>query len=181
MTAADLDLDALAVVVEGMTPGEYRADLDVFDAAEGIVACIYNGDAPEISMFTQTVEGIGGGWTAAEWTKEASDARWAKASERQELKDAVGFVALANNRDALIAQARDAARLARRAEALEAEVRVICEALERTLPVFGEMTAVQVFVGDGPPLAGDVNEARGIVSRLRALLTPTKEADRAAE
>jgi hypothetical protein len=40
------------------------------------------------------------------------------------------------------------------------------------------MTAVQVFVGDGPPLAGDVNEARGIVSRLRALLTPTKEADR---
>ena len=98
-------LEEIERAVEAMTGAPWKADLDVFDAEEGIVACITSPIASDMSSLLATIC-TDLALSESEWTRAKADAHYAQAKAGQEMRDARGIVALRNSAPALLAHIR---------------------------------------------------------------------------
>jgi hypothetical protein len=101
--------EALRRLQVAATRGPFEADLDIFDADEGIVAIVTD---LKISTIIKIETGlvIKRGDPKAEWTAEDSvrrDAVWKKAREGQEFQDAQYIAALLNAAPGLLAEVQE--------------------------------------------------------------------------
>jgi hypothetical protein len=94
MITAD-ELKRLRALCDAATPGPWEADLDVFDAEEGIVACIIDRPISTIiKIETELRIAAADPWTAED--SQRRDDTWKLARAGQEIKDAQ-LVAAARN------------------------------------------------------------------------------------
>lgn len=102
------DLDVLEQALAGMTTGPFAAELDVFDAADGVVATVSDKGTRMLAILGTDFAVS----TEAEWeadpkaARAKSDAAYVAARAGQELRDARGIAVAVNALPGLIAEVR---------------------------------------------------------------------------